>query len=46
MLEAKLILGTVAQSYELDYVRDRPFDLRGSLTMHPDEPMGMRVTER
>jgi cytochrome P450 len=46
MLEAQLILGCVAQRYELDYVRDRPFDLRGSLTMHPDEPMGMRLRER
>ncbi|RLM56743.1 cytochrome P450 [Halobellus sp. Atlit-31R] len=46
MLEAKLILGTVAQEYELDYVRDRPFELRGSLTMHPEEPMGMRLTPR
>jgi cytochrome P450 len=46
MLEAQLILGTVAQRYELDYVRDRPFDLRGSLTMHPDEPMGMRLRSR
>ncbi|ERH00039.1 MAG: cytochrome P450 [Haloquadratum sp. J07HQX50] len=46
MLEAKIILGTVAQQYELDYIRNRPFDLRGSLTMHPDEPMGMRVHHR
>jgi cytochrome P450 len=46
MLEAKLILGTVASEYELDYARDRPFDLRGSLTMHPEEPMAMRVQSR
>ncbi|MFB6089788.1 MAG: cytochrome P450 [Halobellus sp.] len=46
LLEAKLILGTVAQEYELDYVRDEPFELRGSLTMHPDEPMGMRIRRR
>ncbi|WP_311170517.1 cytochrome P450 [Halobellus ordinarius] len=46
MLEAKLILGTVASEYELDYARDRPFDLRGSLTMHPEEPMAMRVHSR
>ena len=46
LLEAKLILGTVAQEYELEYARDRPFDLRGSLTMHPQEPMAMRVRSR
>ncbi|WP_435184251.1 cytochrome P450 [Halobellus sp. EA9] len=46
LLEAKLILGTVAQEYELEYVRDEPFELRGSLTMHPDEPMGMRIRPR
>ncbi|SDX77916.1 cytochrome P450 [Halobellus clavatus] len=46
MLEAKLIVGTVAQAYELDYVRDEPFELRGSLTMHPQEPMGMRIRAR
>ncbi|RDI71809.1 cytochrome P450 [Halopelagius longus] len=46
MLEAQLILGTVAQRYELEYVREKPFDLRGSLTMHPDEPMGMRLRAR
>jgi len=46
LLEAKLIVGTVAQEYELDYVREGPFELRGSLTMHPDEPMGMRIEPR
>ncbi|KAB1192856.1 cytochrome P450 [Haloferax sp. MBLA0076] len=46
LLEGRLILGTVAQQYELDYIRDRPFSLRGSLTMHPQEPMGMRLHAR
>ncbi|MFC7205061.1 cytochrome P450 [Haloferax namakaokahaiae] len=46
LLEGRLILGTVAQEYELDYIRDEPFSLRGSLTMHPREPMGMRLTRR
>ncbi|MFC6827087.1 cytochrome P450 [Halopelagius fulvigenes] len=46
MLEAQLILGTVAQQYDLEYVREEPFDLRGSLTMHPEEPMGMRLRAR
>jgi cytochrome P450 len=46
MLEAKLIVGSVAQQFELDYLRDEPFSLRGSLTMHPQEPMGMRLQRR
>ncbi|WP_416838208.1 cytochrome P450 [Haloferax sp. DFSO52] len=46
LLEGRLILGTVAQQYELDYSRDEPFSLRGSLTMHPREPMGMRLHAR
>ncbi|KAB1197677.1 MULTISPECIES: cytochrome P450 [Haloferax] len=46
LLEGRLILGTVAQQYELDYVRDEPFSLRGSLTMHPREPMEMRLRAR
>jgi cytochrome P450 len=46
MLEAKLIVGSVAQEFELDYLRDEPFSLRGSLTMHPQEPMGMRLQKR
>ena len=45
MLEAQLILATVAQQYELDYLGDG-FDLRGSLTMHPSEPVAMAVRER
>jgi cytochrome P450 len=46
MLEARLIVGTVCQEYRLEYLRDEPFDLRGSLTMHPRQPMEMRVVER
>ncbi|SFR32606.1 cytochrome P450 [Halogeometricum limi] len=46
MMEAQLILATVAQEYELEYVREDPFELRGSLTMHPQEPMGMRLHRR
>ncbi|MFB6302840.1 MAG: cytochrome P450 [Haloferacaceae archaeon] len=46
LLEGKLILATVASRYRLEYARDEPFDLRGSLTMHPQEPMEMRVVER
>jgi cytochrome P450 len=46
MLEAQLILATVAQRYELDYAGEKPVSLRGSLTMHPDEPMEMRLRAR
>ncbi|KTG07947.1 cytochrome P450 [Haloprofundus marisrubri] len=47
MLEAKLILGTVAQKYSLDYVgEDDSLTLRGSLTMHPRNPMEMQLHSR
>ncbi|AUV83790.1 cytochrome P450 [Salinigranum rubrum] len=46
LLEARLIMGTVCQQYRLEYTRDEPFDLRGSLTMHPRQPMEMRLVER
>ena len=46
LLEARLILGTVCQEYRLEYERDEPFDLRGSLTMHPRQPMEMRLVDR
>jgi cytochrome P450 len=46
LLEAKIILGTVGQRYSLSYAREEPFDLRGSLTMHPEQPMTMRLDER
>ncbi|WP_101295037.1 cytochrome P450 [Halegenticoccus soli] len=46
MMEAKLILGTVAGRFELDYAREPPLELRGSLTMHPREPMEMTIRAR
>ncbi|PSQ23452.1 cytochrome P450 [Halobacteriales archaeon QS_8_65_32] len=46
MLEATLILGTVAQKYRLELAADEPIDLRGSLTMHPTEPIEAIVRER
>ncbi|MFB6159939.1 MAG: cytochrome P450 [Haloferacaceae archaeon] len=46
LLEGRIILATVAANYRLAYARDEPFDLRGSLTMHPRGPMTMRVAER
>ena len=46
MLEAKLILGTVAQRYRLRRVNEGPLSLRGSLTMHPEDPVEMRLEAR
>jgi len=46
MLEATLILGTVGQNYRLEVVSQEPIDLRGSLTMHPTEPIEAVVRER
>jgi len=46
LLEAKIILAVIGQEYRLDYGRDEPFDLRGSLTMHPENGMPMQVRER
>ena len=45
LLEAKLILAEVCSAYELDY-EGPDLSLRGSLTMHPDHPVPMRVRER
>jgi len=39
-------VGTVGQEYSLSYARDEPFELRGSLTMHPADPMEMRLEGR
>jgi cytochrome P450 len=43
LLEAKTIIATVASEFRLEYARDEPFDLRGSLTMHPRQPVEMRL---
>jgi cytochrome P450 len=45
LLEAKLILACVCSSYALEY-EGPELSLRGSLTMHPDHPVPMRVAER
>jgi cytochrome P450 len=45
LLEAKLILAEVCSRYELDY-EGPDLSLRGSLTMHPDHPVPMRIRER
>jgi len=46
MLEAQLIVATVASEYRLEYVGETPLDLLPSLTVHPQQTMEMRVTER
>jgi len=46
LLEAKVILAVVGHEYRLEYARDEPFDLRGSLTMHPENGMPMQVRAR
>ena len=45
LLEAKLILAVLGRRFSLDYVGP-DLELRGSLTMHPREPVRMRVEER
>ncbi len=45
LLEAKLILACVCSEYELSY-EGPDLSLRGSLTMHPDHPVPMRIGER
>ncbi|MGM0449038.1 MAG: cytochrome P450 [Methanobacteriota archaeon] len=45
LLEAKLILATVCSRFELDY-EGPDLSLRGSLTMHPNHPVPMRIRER
>lgn len=45
LLEAKLILATVGRAFDFGY-EGPELDLRGSLTMHPDHPMPLRLSER
>ena len=45
LLEAKLILAEVCSRYDLDY-EGPELSLRGSLTMHPNHPVPMRIRER
>ncbi|MFC5134278.1 MULTISPECIES: cytochrome P450 [Haloferacaceae] len=45
LLEAKLILACVCSRYALDY-EGPDLSLRGSLTMHPDHPVPMRIREK
>ena len=46
MLEATVILSTVAQEYAMEYLGSEDLRLRGSLTMHPEKPVAMRLRER
>ena len=45
LLEAKLILAEVCSQYDLEY-EGPDLSLRGSLTMHPNHPVPMRIRER
>ena len=45
LLEAKIILATVCSRFDLDY-EGPSLALRGSLTMHPNHPVPMRIRER
>ncbi|WP_255149119.1 cytochrome P450 [Halorarius halobius] len=46
LLEARLILGVVCQRFELHRTTDDPLELRPSLTMHPRDPVEMKLVER
>ena len=45
LLEAKIILAEICSRYELGY-EGPDLSLRGSLTMHPNHPVPMRIRER
>jgi len=46
LLEAKLIVATVASDYRLRFEGETPLELMPSLTVHPRQEMSMRVEER
>ncbi|MCF2241456.1 cytochrome P450, partial [Halobacterium salinarum] len=46
LLEAKLIVATVASDYRLRYEGDTPLSFVPSLTIHPEQEMRMRVEPR
>jgi cytochrome P450 len=46
LLEAKLIVATVAADYRLRYEGETPLSFQPSLTIHPEQEMLMRVEER
>jgi cytochrome P450 len=46
MMEAVLILATMAQRYQLDLVSATPIDPEPLITLRPKQPIMMRVAER
>jgi cytochrome P450 len=46
LLEAQIIVATVASEFHLDFTGDQPLEFLPSLTVHPRQEMTMRVTER
>ncbi|MFB6127790.1 MAG: cytochrome P450 [Halolamina sp.] len=46
LLEAKLILGVLGREFTWSYDGPGEFDLRGSLTMHPDGPVPVSLSSR
>jgi cytochrome P450 len=46
LLEAKFIIGTVAQDYHLDLESTASFDFLPTLTLHPADPVEMSIRER
>jgi cytochrome P450 len=46
LLEAKIIIGTIAQDYQLELESAASFDFLPTLTMHPEEPVEMSIHER
>lgn len=46
MMEAKIVLSLIAQKYRLELVSDNSLKLVPSITLHPDEPIEMTVSEQ
>lgn len=46
VLEAQLIVATVASRYRLEFLGDSPLELTPTLTAHPRQEMSMRVVAR
>lgn len=46
LVEATMVLATIAREWRLERIDDGPLDLRGSLTMHPADGMEMRIERR
>ncbi|WP_336002443.1 cytochrome P450 [Halorientalis halophila] len=46
MLEARLIVATVADRYRLEFLGESPLELLPTLTAHPRQEMSMRVVPR